>query len=135
MVRHRLPFQQLEPFLPAQLPKDFADLAAISLKKLLASVLWHKYYVVLALPLHVGLATPFILDPPRPLGPSSGEDLFTFMQETASPYGSHRRSRSVNFDLVAATIRVARAATIVTGTWCWNSMNPSFESQWVLATS
>src|SRR6202040_3472662 len=86
VIRQGVAFQKFDPLLPTKLPKNSSNFSASASKKLPLSVFWQNHNVVLAVPPHMGLATPiFHLDPPRPSGPSSGEDLFIFSQETAEP--------------------------------------------------
>ena len=86
VVRQGIALQKFDPLLPTKLPKNSSNFSACTSKKLSLPVFWQNHHVVLAVPPHMGLATPiFHLDPPRPSGPSSGEDLFTFSQVTAEP--------------------------------------------------
>jgi hypothetical protein len=57
-IRHRVPFQQHDVFLTAQLPQNLPDLATSACKKLLLPVFWYQHRMVLAVPLHMGLTTP-----------------------------------------------------------------------------
>ncbi len=60
VVRHRLPFQQFDSALTAQLPKNWANLMPQpSLEDFPAALRYH-HYVVLALPPHMGQALPFV---------------------------------------------------------------------------
>ena len=70
MVGHRMPFQQFNPLLTAQLPQNLADLFPAASKQPPLPVLWNDHHVVLALPLHMGLTTPIfhLRSAPAPRG-------------------------------------------------------------------
>jgi hypothetical protein len=60
VVGHRMPFEQFDSSLGAQLPKDWADLMPQPSVEDFPAVLRYDHYVVLALPPHMGQALPFV---------------------------------------------------------------------------
>src|SRR5579863_8423552 len=60
MVGPRVPFQQLDSSLTAQIPKDRPDLMPQSSVEDFPPVLRYNHNVVLALPPHMGQALPFV---------------------------------------------------------------------------
>src|SRR5689334_20775998 len=88
VVGHRLALDQLHVLLAAQLAEDLADRPPRPSEKLLPAVLWQDHHVVLAVPLHVGLALPIFThdgSPFAPSGPSSGGPSITDDAGTAEP--------------------------------------------------
>ena len=87
------PITLVEIILSAQFPENLADLPARPSEELLLAILWQDHYVILALPLHVGLALPiFIHDgPPFALrglpqgGPSIAKNAGTAEPDEFSP--------------------------------------------------
>jgi hypothetical protein len=85
-IRSRVPFQQFDSFLSAQLTKNSANLFTEPSKHFPTPIFWHNDNMVFADPLHVGLTPPILhSDPPSPLGAFLWEDRFIFTQDTAEP--------------------------------------------------
>ena len=75
VIRHRFPFQQLDLLLTTQVAKNFANFLTKSSIQRLFAVFWQDDYMILTLPLHVGLTLPIFHDgSPRPSGPSLREN-------------------------------------------------------------
>jgi hypothetical protein len=90
VIHHRMPFQQLDLLLPALLPKQRPNLLPqFSINDLLA-ILWYNHYMVLTLPLDVGLTLPIFHD-------SSPWSFGAFLRENYPTQTTHETAEPSQF--------------------------------------
>src|ERR1700722_9423773 len=91
VVGHRMPFQQFDSSLSAQVPKNWADLVPQPSVEDFPAVLRYDHHVVLALPPHMGQALPFVhkLLLPAPRGLPGRRSLWHSTPDRSKLFGSH----------------------------------------------
>src|SRR5262249_48205424 len=117
VVGHRMPFQQLDPALTAQFPKDWPDPVSKPSVEDFAAVLRYDHDVVLAFPPHMGKALPFVhrLLLPALRGLPGRWSLCHYTSDRSKLFGSHGH-RPWIYDVLTSP-KATKGRWLISGNW------------------